>query len=60
MSVYKKRAIEALRRKEEFLEKMRRGIPWGVVKGYIADELPKAIEEQERGEIAYNLVPRDT
>jgi DNA helicase HerA-like ATPase len=57
MSVYKKRAIEALRRKEEFLEKMRRGVPWGVVKGYIADELPKAIEEQERGEIAYNLVP---
>jgi len=57
MSVYKQQAIQALRQNEEFLEKVRRGIPWGVVKGYIADELPQTIEEQERSEIAYNLVP---
>ncbi len=33
-----------------------RGMPWGVIKGYIVDELPKTIEEQERSDLAYNLV----
>ena len=57
MSVFKQQAIEALRRNGDFLEKMRnRGMPWGVVKGYIVAELPETIEEQERSGLAYNLV----
>jgi hypothetical protein len=56
MAVYKQQAIEALRRNEECLGKIRRGIPWGVVMGYLSDELPKTIEEQERGDIAVSLV----
>ena len=56
MSVYKQQAIEALRRNEECIEKIHWGTPWGVVMGYIINELPKAIEEQERSDIAYSLV----
>lgn len=57
MSVFKQQAIEALRRNREFMERMHhKGIPWGVVKVYIADELPRTIEEQERGELAYTMV----
>lgn len=57
MSVYKQQAIEVLGRNEEFLERMRnRGMPWAVVKGYIKDQLPKAIEEQERDKLAYHLI----
>ncbi len=56
MSVYKQQAIEALRRNEVCIEKIRWGTPWGVVMGYISNELPKTIEEQERSDIAYSLV----
>ncbi|HEV2581891.1 MAG TPA: DUF87 domain-containing protein [Ktedonobacteraceae bacterium] len=58
MSVYKQQVIASLSHKREFLERMRtqKGLAWGVVKGYIVEELPQAIDERERGDIAYNLV----
>lgn len=56
MSVYKQQAIEALRRNEEWMEKIRRGTPWGVIMGYLIDELPHTIEEQERHDISLPFV----
>jgi len=57
MLVFKQQAIEALHSNADFLERMQnRGLPWGVVKGYIVTELPNTIEEQERSDLAYHLV----
>ena len=57
-ATHKNRAIEALRTNRDFIEQIRtRGKLWGVILGFLADELPKTIEEQERRAIANQLVP---
>jgi len=57
LAVFKEKAVEALRNNREFIEQIRdKGKPWGVILGYLAEQLPKTIEEAERRKIANQLV----
>lgn len=54
---YKIGGIAALRNNDEMLEDLRtKGKPWGVVLGFIAEQLPDLIEKGERRHIASGLV----
>jgi DNA helicase HerA-like ATPase len=56
LTLYKKRAIEALRNNASFRESMAsRGIPWGTVKGILRDALPETVSD--RDDLAFRLVP---
>jgi len=51
----KQRAIKALSAKRSFVEGMEQGgVPWGVIKGMLADELPSTMDDRDN--VAYNLV----
>jgi len=55
LTLYKKRAIEALRNNSDFRESMAsRGIPWGTVKGILKDALPDTVSD--RDDFAYRFV----
>lgn len=51
----KSRAIGQLAENKEFIDAMGdRGIPWGVVKGMLSDELPETMDDRDT--VAFNLV----
>lgn len=55
LAVYKQNAIDTMRNNREIMEDIRgRGIPWGVITGFLEDALPDTLEDRRR--IAYNLV----
>ena len=55
LSVYKNKAINALRANTDVIEQIRdRGIPWGVIMGVLIKELPDTLEDKE--DVAYLLV----
>ncbi|MBV9615045.1 MAG: DUF87 domain-containing protein [Ktedonobacteraceae bacterium] len=56
LAVYKRQAIEALRRDDRFLADIARGMPWGKIGEYIREKLPDTIELQERDRIAFRMV----
>ena len=46
-AAYENRAIEKLRKNQDFMEQVQsRGIPWGVILGILADALPETIENK--------------
>jgi hypothetical protein len=52
-------AIQALKRNEDLLEKIRNGgAAWGSVKAFLKDSLPTTLEDRERDQLAYALVPK--
>ena len=54
-AIHKHQAIKALEHKSEFRASLDdRGIPWGVVTGMLAKELPDTMDD--RNTVAYNLV----
>jgi Helicase HerA, central domain len=54
-AVYENKAIEKLRENQDFMEQVQgKGIPWGVILGFLADELPDTIEN--RRDVANYLV----
>lgn len=55
LSVYKKQAIDALRTNQDIMGQLSsQGKPWGVIQGFLADNLPDTLEN--RADIAYSLV----
>ena len=54
--LHQRRAIDALRGNPDFISAVNRGgIPWGVVKGILAEALPATMDDRDR--VAYHLVP---
>ena len=54
-AMHKRRAIDALQKNQEFTTGIEQsGIPWGVVKGMLAEELPATLDDRDN--IAFNLV----
>ena len=54
-AIHKRLAIEALQERPEFKTGIEQsGIPWGAIKGMLAEELPPTLDN--RDDIAYNLV----
>jgi uncharacterized protein len=55
-SLHRRRAIDALKSDHDFIAAVNRnGIPWGVVKGLLAEALPSSMHDRDA--VAYNLVP---
>ncbi|HEU0003298.1 MAG TPA: hypothetical protein VFQ36_20470, partial [Ktedonobacteraceae bacterium] len=55
LTEYKKKAIKAFCDNHEFIEKIRmRGMPWGVIGGFLKEVLPDTLED--RRDIAFGLV----
>lgn len=56
---FERRAIEALKADAKIMQKIDNGgIAWGALVGFLKDHLPLTIEERERGNMAYALVPK--
>jgi hypothetical protein len=52
-------AIQALRRNEDLLAKIDNGgAAWGSVKAFLKENLPTTLEDRERDQLAYALVPK--
>ena len=55
LALYKKKAIEALRKDTSLMGQIRgNGLPWGVVAGFLEEKLPNTLEDRKK--IARNLV----
>jgi hypothetical protein len=54
--LHQRRAIDVLKGNPDFISAVSRsGVPWGVVKGMLAEALPSTMDDRDR--VAYHLVP---
>lgn len=58
METYIHAAISVLKKDDQFIESVRRGIPYRGIMEALARELPKVWEDTKRNEVAFRRVPR--
>jgi uncharacterized protein len=56
---FERSAIKALKADEETMRKLDdSGVAWGTVKAFLKEKLPTTLEDRERDQLAYELVPK--